>query len=295
MADVTMFERDTTPEADPAGPGRYRSVMTENWQAPILPHGGIVTAVALRAMEMELARPDQKLRSVTTVFAAQVPPGPVEIDVAVLRRGKAASQAIATVRPQGADAGHTAVAVFGATRPGFEFTDLSIPEVPPPEDCPSNRDIEEREQPWASATFWHHAESRIARGHPWWDEEWEPDGTSERCYWMRFDEPPLRDDGTLDPLAVVALCDTMPGAVGERMGPGQPMWFAPSADLTIHLFQDATAEWLLARNRARHAGEGYASLEMEMWDVERGLIAYATQMMIFSFPDGPPENPHPPV
>ena len=32
---------------------------------------------------------------------------------------------------------------------------------------------------------------------------------------------------------------------------------------------------------------GYASVEMTLWDDDR-LVAYATQMMVFSFPDGPP-------
>jgi len=44
---------------------------------------------------------------------------------------------------------------------------------------------------------------------------------------------------------------------------------------------------VLAVNRARHAGDGYASADVEMWDVDGGvsrLVAYATQTMIFSFP-----------
>ena len=105
------------------------------------------------------------------------------------------------------------------------------------------------------------------------------------------------DGGRLDPLALVTLCDTMPGAIGERMGPGAPFWLPPSADLTVHLFGDAGPGWLLAHNRAHTAGDGYASVEMSLWDVERGLVAYATQMMFFSFPDGPPtpEQRRPPT
>jgi acyl-CoA thioesterase len=151
------------------------------------------------------------------------------------------------------------------------------------------------DRPFRSATFWQQVEARWATGHgPW--EDWEPT-TSERTTWLRFDEPPLTDGGILDPLALVALCDTMPGAVGERMGPGQPLWFAPSADLTVHLLGDATSEWLLAHNRARFAGDGYASLELTLWDPGTGLVAYGTQMMLFSFPDGPPapEQARPPA
>jgi acyl-CoA thioesterase len=265
--------------------GRWQITLDDDWSAPFLPQGGFVSALAVRAMMAELATPEQRLRSVSTVYAAQVRPGPVEIDVVVLRRGRSISQVQATVHNQGEDAGHTSIAVFGDARPGFEFTDRVRPAVPPPEACRSFRD------PWPPGferrvrfPYWDHVESRTALGHfPW--EEWRPT-TSERAYWYRFDEPPLVG-GLLDPVAVVTLCDTMPGAIGERMGPGVPYWFPPSADLTVHLLGDAGPDWLLSHNLARWAGDGYASVEMTLWDRDR-LVAYATQMMFFSFPDGPP-------
>jgi acyl-CoA thioesterase len=283
----TPFALQTAVEAHPQGGGRYRAVVSDQWDAPVLPHGGIITAMALRAMAAELAVPDEVLRSVTTVFAAQVPPGPVDIDVTVLRRGRTMSQAIATVHASGESSGHTAIAVFGGTRRGFEFTELRCPRVAPPEQCPSFRDpLPEGVTGFPPASFWQRVESRVAIGHAPWDD-WAP-VSSERAYWYRFDDPPVNDDGEWDPLAVVTLCDTMPGAVGERMGPGMPAWFGPSADLTVHVLGRATSEWLLAHNRAQHAGDGYASVEMELWDPGRGLVACATQMMFFSFPDGIP-------
>jgi len=284
---TSAFGLQTTVEPHPEVAGRYHAVISDQWSAPVLPHGGVVTALGLRAMAAELDMPGESLRSVTTVFAAQVPPGPVDIDVTVLRRGRTMSQATATVRSVGADCGHTAVAVFGGSRHGFEFTDVTCPEVPPPEQCPSFRDpLPEGVTGFSPASFWERVESRPAIGHAPWDD-WEPT-SSERVYWYRFDDPPLSDSGEWDPLALVALCDTMPGAVGERMGPGLPPWFGPSADLTVHILGNASAPWLLGHNRARHAGDGYASVEMELWDPGRGLVAYATQMMFFSFPDGLP-------
>jgi acyl-CoA thioesterase len=107
--------------------------------------------------------------------------------------------------------------------------------------------------------------------------------TSERVYWYRFDEPPFVD-GMLDPLAIVALCDTMPGAVAERLGTGKG-WLPPSVDLTVHLVGNTASEWILARNRAHHAGDGYASVAIELWDPNGTLLAYATQVMFFTFVD----------
>jgi len=281
------FRLQTTVEPHPDGDGRYRAVVTDQWNAPVLPQGGITTALALRAMAAELDAPDEALRSASTVFAAQVPPGPVDIDVTVLRRGRTMSQATATVRPTGERSGHTALAVFGGSRPGFEFTEPTFPVAPPPEQCPSFRDpLPEGVVGFRRASFWDRVEGRVAIGHAPWDD-WVPT-SSERAYWYRFDDPPVDDKGELDPLALVTLCDTKPGAVGERMGPGLPMWFGPSADLTVHILGRASAPWLLAHNHARHAGDGYASVEMELWDQGRGLVARATQMMFFSFPDGIP-------
>jgi acyl-CoA thioesterase len=286
----TKFEQGTAIEPRGGSAGAYRAEIGEEWNCPIVPHGGLVTATTVRAMMEELGQPDQTLRSVTTVFAAQVPAGPVDIDVTVLRRGRSISQVSATARAPGADAGHTTVAVFGAARAGFEFTDTTPPPVPAPHECPSFRDPPPPEVDWVQdlhMNFWDHIEGRPAGGHAPW-EPYVPT-TSERAAWYRFDEPPMLDDGRLDPLALVTMCDTMPGAVSERTGRRNVMYLPPSCDLTVHLLDDARTEWILAVNRARYAGDGYASTEMELWDATcEHLVAYATQQMFFVFPEGPP-------
>ena len=271
-----------------AGPdrGHYRVAVDEIWNCPLVPHGGLVAALAARAMATELDRPDQSLRSISVVFAEPVRPGPVEIEVGVLRRGRSISQLRATLRRAGADAGLTALGVFGASRPGFEFVDVSMPDAPPPDACPSFRDQPRPTEDFLHFNFWDHVEGRAVSGHAPW-EDWVPT-TSEHATWYRFDDPPFLPSGILDPLALVTLCDTMPGAVRERMGPMEMVWLPPSSDLTVHVLAEAHSEWVLARNRARYAGDGYASAEMELWDPDRGLVAYGTQVMFFSFPGGPP-------
>ena len=293
---TTAFSRQMALVPDTERPGRYRVDVDTRWNCPIVPQGGVMAALAAAAMQAELDHPDQRLRTLTTVFAAQVPAGPVAIDVSVLRRGRTMSQATATVRAADADhgaAGHTTVAVFGAARGGFEFTDLTMPDVEPPEACPSFRDPpppgtmadDFPERP--PFEFWDHVEGRPALGNAPWDD-YVP-SSSDCAFWYRFDEPPMRPDGTLDPLAVIALCDLMPSSVGQRMGPGAREWRPPSADLTVHLFEDARSEWLLAHLRARRATEGYASVEVALWDpTGPALVAHAAQVMFLSFPGGPP-------
>jgi acyl-CoA thioesterase len=124
----------------PAGDGSYRAFIDESWNLRPLPQGGVVTAAALRAMEADLADPSQRLRTMHTLFVGQVAHGEVEIEVEVLRRGRSMSHLRAHARNPGSTTGHIVTAVFGATRDGFEFTDLGRPDVPAPNDCPSFRD-----------------------------------------------------------------------------------------------------------------------------------------------------------
>jgi acyl-CoA thioesterase len=79
----------------------------------------------------------------------------------------------------------------------------------------------------------------------------------------------------------------MPGAVWERVGPSSEVWLPPSADLTVHHFANTSSEWLLVSNRANHAGDGYASLEMDLWDPAGVLLARATQVCFFTFLETP--------
>lgn len=274
--------------------GRYRGHIDEVWNLRPLPQGGVVTAIALRAMAAALDEPAQRLRTVHTSFVAQVAHGPVDVDVELLRRGRSMSHLRAEVRNPGAARGHLTTGIFGAPRDGFHFTDLEPPVDPPhPDDCPSFRDPPPpgmEDEDFGPMPFWDQIlDGRPFLGHPPW-EDYEPDRAERGC-WYRFDEPPLLDDGRLDPLALIVAADVMPGAVGEKLGPQDRMWFAPSVDLTVHLLDDARSGTLLGHNRARHAGDGYASAEMALWDYgpdqrdEPRLVAYATQLFLFTFLD----------
>lgn len=282
------FTDGTTVRASEAG--RYEAGIDEAWNLRPLPQGGIVTAVGLRAMAQELGDPEQRLRTLHTTFAAQVTHGAVVIDVELLRRGRSMSHLRAEVHNVGRERGHLTTAIFGTKRKGFEFTDLRPPpDLTPPADCPSFRDPPPEHVPaFEPMPFWADlVEGRPALGHAPW-EDYEPD-RAERAAWYRFDEPPFQDDGTIDPLALVVLADTMPGAVGEKVGPQSEQWFAPSVDLTVHLLDECRSPWVLAHNRARYAGDGYASADMALWDCgDEGnatprLVTYATQLFLFSF------------
>lgn len=190
--------------AEPSRPGCFRATISDSWMLAVVPQGGIVAALAVRAMAELLGDETQTPRTTTAVFAGKVAAGPVEIEATVLRRGRSMSQLMATVRNPGEQAG-------------------------------------------------------------------------------RIDDPPVLADGSLDPLALLVVCDTMPGAVGQKLGPDSGAWFGPSVDLTVHLLEHTESGWLLAHNRARHAGDGYASVDQAVWTADGRLVAYATQLMFFAF------------
>jgi acyl-CoA thioesterase len=268
----------------PAGAGRYRAELDHTWDLVAVPQGGVVASLALRAAGVEIGDPGQPLRTCTTVFAGQVSAGPMEIDVAVLRRGRSASQVLSTIRNEGTESGAAVLAVFGGPRRGPAFVDVSPPEVPPPLACPSYRDgPPPGVAPMAPLRFWTRVEGRAALGHPPWVTH---DGVrSDVATWLRFDDPPRQADGSVDPLGILTLADRMPGCVAERMGHQGPQWFAPSADLTVHLLRPLRTEWVLAHDRARWADDGWASAESTLWDESGTLVAYATQMMLFTYLD----------
>lgn len=241
-------------------------------------------------MVAELAEADQRLRISHTTFVAPVSDGPVDVDVEVLRRGRSMSHVRAEVRNPTSAHGHVTTAVFGSTRRGFEFADLEPPAgyVPLAEARSFREPPPPGVDPFPPTPFWERrVEGRGALGHAPW-EDYVPD-RAENGTWYRMDDPPLLDDGTLDPLALVVLADTMPGAVAEKVGRDRHGWFGPSVDLTFHLLDACRSEWVLAHNRARFAGDGYASLDMALWDLGPAgtdvprLVAYATQVCFFTF------------
>ncbi len=263
------------------GDGRYVASLDHGWDLVHAPQGGVVASFGLRAASAEVVDSGQTLRTCTTIFAGQVTAGDLEVTTEVLRRGRSATQVMATVRNRGKDSGTTTAAVFGSPRKGPSFVDVVAPSVSPPMQCPSYRDEPppgvQRIDP---RPFWTRVEGRAALGHAPW-ETYEPTG-SDVATWLRFDEAPVAADGALDPLGVVTLADRMPGSVGERLGHDGDPWFAPSVDLTVHLFAPVRTTWLLAHDRARWAGGGWASAETTLWDETGNAVAYATQMMIFT-------------
>lgn len=237
----------------------------------------MLSSLGLVAMEQRLGDPSQKIVSATTIFCEPLRAGPLNVEVEVLRRGQAASQLRARVRegeePDPRRAGLEVIATFACDREGPDVVGATFPEVKSFETSELSPEHRHR------LPFLENFEDRLALGHLSRDEAWAP-GPARYARWMRYKVAPRRPDGTLSPWALPPIADLMPPALLQILGPNYPRFLAPSLDLTLHFLEDTTAERLLVHSYCRRARRGYATAEVEIWDEDRRLLAYGTQVMM---------------
>src|SRR5690349_16685057 len=93
---------DTALTRDPSVPGRFHADLPDAWKVMYI-FGGVSMYAALRAMEEQLGREELSLVTANAIFLAPVTPGPITIDVEVLRDGRRAAQVAADLRVPGGD------------------------------------------------------------------------------------------------------------------------------------------------------------------------------------------------
>ncbi len=259
---------------EPRGEGRYTAELSDAWSF-FTPGGGVLLAVALEAMRREIGDELSPV-SVTTLFCSPVAAGALSIEVRVLRRGATFVQCAVSLRGPGREPGLEALATFGRHRDRQpDAVEAAMPEVPhhstlPP--APPN--------PRRRMRFFENFEHRLALGHLSWEEaDWEP-GPARYARWIRYRETPRSADGTIDPIAYAPIVDLMPPSLVNKLGRAQAGFMAPSLDLTLHFFERTEREWFLISGLCRRAIGGIASAEVELFDEDGRLVAFATQVMM---------------
>jgi acyl-CoA thioesterase len=269
---------DTAVKPIPEAPGWYEARLSDAWSW-LLPAGGVLMTVALRAIQAELADPGLRPISATALFCKPVPAGPLEVRVEILRRGNAVAQVRAALRAVSSRGPDLEVsATFGRERPGLDRLDAEPPDVPRPEEA-RMLEIPTGDEARPRFPFLTNFEDRVARGHTE-GARGVSTGPARFARWIRYLVPQRSPDGTLDPLAIPPIADMMPSAFPRRSEPGAQSFYAPSLDLTVHFLDPTESAWLLVSVWARRARGGYASAEVEIWGEDRRLVAYGTQTMI---------------
>ncbi|HEY6880766.1 MAG TPA: thioesterase family protein [Polyangiales bacterium] len=275
---IGNFHEDTRVEADPSQPGRYLANIPPSWNI-LYVFGGLTMATAVAAARAALSQPEFELLNATATFLSPITAGPMTLDVKPLRVGKGAEQLVVDMHGGAPGANPQSdlhvVCTFAPRRESeTNFVDLKFPDVPPPDQV-------ERHTPPPGLNLtrlpYHHCvETRLVRGHLPWAKDWEA-GPAQWAAWHRLRITPRLADGSLDPLAYVPAVDMIGPAVRQAQGAKAPITMAISLEICLHVFARTDSEWLLQDVQACHAGGGYASGRVNLWDERGQLVAQATQ------------------
>ncbi len=279
------FVDATTVSPDEVDPHRWHAHLDAGWDTPGGIHGGVLLATGVRAALTGVERPDLTLRVAHAVFLAP-PSHDLFFDVTVLRQGRGSAhvRALGTCAHQQHPAIDVTV-VLTADRESPSFGDSPPPDVPLPDGLVSSEGGPMQGAPGllTPPPLFDHLEVRTALGRLPWDDDWMPDQDRRHVRWARYPQPPLLDDGTYDPLALIPLVDLPGPAIWQQFGPDEPMLFFMSLDLSLNLLEPVTDEWILTDIRARRLGDGHALVETDLWSGGR-LVATSAQTMLLRNP-----------
>jgi acyl-CoA thioesterase len=264
-ANDTAFDAATA--VVPAGPLRYTAEVDQSWHVRKGANGGVVAAVLLRAMIAAVDDPARLPRSLTVHYPAAFEAGPTVINVAVERAGRSMSTLSARA-VQGDRTVALALGAFSTSWPGVSLHDMTMPDVPPPSECPAPVRPGGEGPPFAG-----HYEYALAAGPP----PFSGADTAEAAVWMRPADHPV-----LDYPLLAALTDAFwPVIFATQQGPVM----APTIDLTVHFRAPlaASAEdrgpWL-GVFRTRLAADGFMEEDGEVWSADGTLLAQSRQLAL---------------
>ena len=247
------------------GPGTWTATLEEGWDIFGVTNGGYLMSIATRAMEAEAD--GRELISATASFMNPATPGPVEVAVEALKRGRSLSTLRATLSRQDRDL----VYVTGVyADPGRPINDATLtrgapPSMPAPEDCISTEPASDAPIP---TPFTGKVELRVP------SEDVGVFGTAAEARsrgWFR-----LRDGEGLNAHAVVLATDSFPPAIFfSNLAVG----WTPTVDMTIQIRNPAPVGWLACQYTTRYVSGGMLEEDGEIWD-ENGLVAISRQLAL---------------
>ncbi len=270
--------RDTRVSPDTTREGRYRTEIPDSWNM-LYAFGGLTMATAVQAARETLTQKSFDLLSASATFLAPIHAGPASIDVRTLRRGKGSEQMAVDLRAGEGDHSDLHVSVtFGPKRASdTRFADPERPDVPAPAD--THPPTPPPDFPTLDLPYYKSVEIKSCIGRMPWDQTWEG-GRARWVGWFRFTHTPRRADGTLDPLAYIPPCDMIGPALLQARGPKASPVMVVSLEISVHFLESTRSEWLLQDTQMYHAGDGYASGMVHLWDESGALVAHAIQRAV---------------
>jgi acyl-CoA thioesterase len=265
---TTRFERDTA--VTPAGDGAFEGRIDGGWRIVRGANGGHLAAIVLRAMMLADGDGERAPRTLTVHFTRPpVDDTAIRVTAATERAGRTTSTLTARLTQDGKLVA-IALASFSTPRRGPEFAEISMPEVPRPEDL---RPVDDR----PDFPFGRHFDFRRALG----PKPGERSETAEHGVWMRLREPQLPDYAV-----VTQLCDAWAPAVFARLGEGGGGAGVPTVEMTYYYREVLPPEgarpddWYLGIFRTTLARGGFIEEDGWLWSRAGTLLAQSRQLAI---------------
>jgi acyl-coenzyme A thioesterase PaaI-like protein len=254
------------------GENSYAAEVDPLWAIGTKPNGGYLTAILARAA-VDAAGPDHPHPvAVSAHFVAAPAPGPVDVQVEVLRRGRSAAQVRATLSAGGTPLVEALVTCGRLpSAPTPYFSAVEPPAMPAEQDCPRIPDVGPG---GVQVPIFREAELRLDPATTGFAIA-SPSGRGIIQGWVRIaaDDP--------DPFAALVAADILPPATFELGILGS---WVPTLELTTHLRAVPAPGPLRVRHRARLVAASRVDEECDVWDAQGTLVASARQLAAIRIP-----------
>ncbi|QZY28483.1 acyl-CoA thioesterase [Nocardioides coralli] len=248
------------------GAGSYAAELTDGWRVGGGINGGYQLAVVGTALSKVVpGRPDPL--AISAYFLSAATHGPATVDARVLREGGSVATLAADLR-QGDQARLSVLATYGdlAGLPDDVRTTATPPDLPPVEECVSNRHAPEEVR--SVAPLMERFDMRFDPRHVGWVVG-QPSGNGEMQAWFR-----LVEDREPDPMSLLMVVDALPPVTYDL---GMAGW-APTLELTAHVRACPAPGWLQVRHATRNVAGGMFEEDCEVWDSSGRLVAQSRQL-----------------
>ena len=244
--------------------GTFTAEIPEGWDIAGNVNGGVLLAIAARAMTVATGRPDPV--SVTGHFTAPGRPGRHTVTTTVVKAGRRFATATATVVDDSGRTVLTAVATLGelTASPETLHVDGTPPALPDPDECP--RTLSE-----ASPPFLSRIDLRIHPDDLGWTRG-TPTGVPRLRGWFQ----PLADE-PVDPIALIVAADAFPPTVFNA---GLPIGWTPTVELTVHLRARPAPGPLACAVATRFVTGDLLEVDGECWDSAGDLVVQSRQLAL---------------
>jgi len=274
MADLTVDAGRNVPvlgafssatAIEPVGPERWRATIPAGWDIAGNVNGGVLLAVAARALSAATERSDPV--TITGHYLSPGKPGAVDLSTEVLKRGRLFATGRATLRADD----RTVLSVLGTFGEHDERSEVRLalgepPALPPPEECARLAATETFPPPFAARVDMrlHPDDATFLNGRP--------SGRPSLRSWVRF-----AGGEAVDTLGVLCLVDSLPPTIFNA---DFPVAWTPTIELTAHVRSRPAPGWLRCTATTRFVSDGFLEVDVELWDSTDRLVAQARQLAL---------------